>query len=114
EGCRGTAGKTWRIALSAFNLIKVFDECSASLFHFLATGVAVGTVNITDRDKKTNFPVLTVQLTNARVSSYLLSDGSTSSGPSESIAFVYQRIAITNLVNGSRFCWDTATNTSCP
>ena len=105
--------------LGSFNLVKAFDECSPALFGALVTGSILQTVTITDRGvdpvnggPQKSSPV-TIQLQDVRVSQFMLSDGSSAAGPAESISLVYSKITITNLNNGSKFCWDNMLRHTC-
>lgn len=120
NGASGQEPKAGKAQLGTFNLVKTFDECSAALFGLLATGNITKTVTITDRGPDSNSgqahysasPV-TVQLQDVQITQYLLSDGGSAAGPAESISFAYGKITITNLNNGSKFCWDSALAHSC-
>lgn len=104
---RETVGKA---QMGPVNLVRSFDECSPALFGVLASGMRLQTVTLNDRDAAGR-PNIIVQLQNAYVSQYTVSDGGTS--PVESLSLTYDRITITNTANGTKFCWDLTSLRSC-
>ncbi len=119
NGATGREAKPSVAQLGSFNLVKAFDECSPALFGALVTGSILQTVTITDRGvdpvnggTHKSSPV-TIQLQDVQVSQFMLSDGSSAAGPAESISLVYSKITITNLNNGSKFCWDNMLQHTC-
>lgn len=115
----GSEARAQRPEVGPFNLIKGFDECSPALFQALVTGTRLPTVTVVERVLATEegsasktTPV-TIQLQGVAVTHYMLSEGTSNAGASESISLVYDRITITNNANGSKFCWDAVKLGAC-
>jgi type VI protein secretion system component Hcp len=107
--------------LSQVQISKAFDACSAILFKNLVQGTVIPQLTLTQLvpDTKTGFfkPLMTVILTSAMIASYELkgedSDESSRDNPGEQVSFYFTTIKITNLDNGSSFCWDVSKLVAC-
>jgi type VI protein secretion system component Hcp len=108
---------TMQATLSQLNIARQFDGCSPTLFGSMLTGKIYATVVLTQYKKNADgtlpkVPEITITLTKATVAGYQLG-GSSSGSPTESEAFNFQTITITNPENGTTFCWNTATLAKC-
>ena len=106
----GSGGKFSATVFSDLSVTKSFDECSPALFKLVAAGSHLQTLTLTQ--SVGGVAKMTVVLGDSLVSSYELSGG-TSPLPTETVAFRYQKITITNLSNGVKSCFDLQRGTPC-
>jgi type VI protein secretion system component Hcp len=97
-------GKFSATAFSDVTITKSFDECSPALFRLVAAGNHLQTITLTQ--SVGGVPKMTVVLGDSLVYSYYFSGGTGSPLPTETVAFRYQKITITNLSNGVKSCFD--------
>jgi len=107
----GGGGGTGKSTVMPLNIAKAFDECSPVLFGAVVTGKHIATVELTQEDNK-GHAILTVKLDDALISSYQIGGSQASDTPRESIQISFQKICISELPSGSKFCFDHGTNTA--
>jgi type VI protein secretion system component Hcp len=98
-----------KATITPLNISKLFDECSPSLFEGVVTGKHFQTVDLTQSDAKGN-PILTINLTEAAITSYSIGGSQSSDSPQESIQIDFRTICISGPSTQNKFCFDRVTN----
>jgi type VI secretion system secreted protein Hcp len=108
SGGGGGAGKATVLPLSA---TKNFDACSPALFKAVVTGEHFTTLDLVQVDDK-GHPIITINLTDALITSYRIGGTESSDSPQESIQIDFKKICISPTGNSNKLCYDRATNTT--
>ena len=104
----GAGGKP---TLSALNLTKGFGECSPRLFGAVVTGNHFPSADLLQQDGDGN-TVLTINLTDAIISSYEIAGSESVDRPNESISIQFEKICITGANSTDKLCYDVARGTT--
>jgi type VI secretion system Hcp family effector len=100
-----------KAAFAPLMVTKAVDSCTTGLMKAVASGNHISTMTLTQTDSNGK-TLMTVQLQNAFVVSDQVGGTTTTAIPAESVAFTYQKIAVTSYGpsgNGT-FGWDLAAN----
>ena len=102
------AGKATIAPLKA---TKKFDACSPRLFGGVVTGEHFATADLVQHDGDGDI-TLTISLTDAVITSYVIGGDDSSDTPQESISIEFRKICISEPSSNNKLCFDASTNTT--
>jgi len=113
SGISSTSGGSGagKAVISDLTVEKSLDGCSPALFGGTVTGKNFASMTLTQEDSNHNV-VLTLTLTNVRVSAWTISGSQGAALPVEAVSLAFQKVCITEAGSGSKFCYNAATATT--